>query len=374
MLLKATIKAFVAFFMLFIHFIDCNTRKPMKQNSWYEEEVTYQNQGSNITLSGTLTLPDTAGTHPAVVLIAGYGPNDRDVTGMGHKYFKVLAEYLTSCGIAVLRFDKRGVGKSTGDWSYVTSKELAQDVCAGIVYLKTRKEVSQNEIGLIGLSEGGLIAAIVAASTKDVSFLVLMAPYVALGVDDMVYHAGLQLKVDGASSDFIERDKGVRTALYTIAGQESNPDVAAQNIRKVIMDYLENLPKAQKNEAENLPWALNENKIDMWTKVLVSPAYRFFLAYDPVPALKAIKVPVLVVVGSLDLTTSPDRILPILRNAFEKSGNKDCTLVELPNLNHLFQTCKTGALTEYATIAETMAPIALKTIADWIVIRTMDKR
>lgn len=342
----------------------------MSQQPHYEEEVTYQNREENINLSGTLTLPNSLGAYPAVILIAGYGPNDRDVTGMGHKYFKVLAEYLTSQGMAVLRYDKRGVGQSTGNWSSATSKELAHDVLAGIAYLETRKEINHNQIGLIGLSEGGLIAAMVASQSPNISFVVLMAPYVALNIDDMTYHTGLQLFADGASTEFVEQDKAIRKAIYTISQQEDDTYIAAPKIRKALLDYLEGLSESKKVEAEKLPWAFTEGNIDMMVTVITSPAYRFFLTYDPIPMLETIKIPLLVIAGNHDLTTAPSKIFPILERAFKTSKHKDYTIIELPNLNHLFQTCKTGALAEYATITETIAPIALHTISDWILTRT----
>ncbi len=350
--------------------------RAIMNNKFYEEEVTYNNSPATedkqaiVSLSGTLTLPSSTGVYPAVILIAGYGPNDRDVTGMGHKYFKVLAEHLTNKGIAVLRYDKRGIGKSTGNWAAVNSKDLAQDVLGGIAFLKTRKEINQDKIGLVGLSEGGLIASMVAAQSSDVSFAVLMAPYVALGVDNMAYQGSLQLRADGASSEFVEHDKALRVALYTVAQQEPDIQIAAQKMRTMIEEYVANLPQPQKLEAERLPWAFTEAKIDMWVNVLTSPAYRFCLTYDPTGILEAIKVPVLAIVGSLDVTTSPSKILPVLETAFKKSLHSDYTLIEVPDLNHTFQTCKTGALSEYETIKETMAPIALNTIADWIVART----
>ena len=210
----------------------------------------------------------------------------------------------------------------------------------------------------------------VAAQSSDVAFTVLMAPYVALGVDNMAYQASLQLRADGASSEFVEHDRALRVALYTVAQQEPDIQIAAQKMRKMIEEYVANLSQLQKREAEKLPWAFTEAKIDMLVNVLTSPAYRFCLTYDPTDILEAIKVPVLAIVGSRDVTTSPSKILPVLETAFKKSRHSDYTLIELPDLNHTFQTCKTGALAEYETIKETMAPIALNAISDWIVART----
>jgi len=282
-------------------YVYTNSYGIIKMNKKYSEEnVIYENTIAKISLSGTLTLPITGDKCPAVILIAGYGANDRDVTGMGHKYFKVLAEYLTEQGIAVLRYDKRGVGQSTGNWAAVTTKELAGDVFAGIAYLKTRTEVNHNNIGLAGLSEGGLIASIVGAESTDIAWVVLMAPFVALGVNNLVYQAGLQLKADGASVEFVENDAVMRTAVYTIAQQESNTQVAAQKIRETIVDYLAYLPEAQKLEAEKLSWAFTESRIDMWVPLLTSISYRFYLTYNPEAVLESLQVPVLVLAGGHD--------------------------------------------------------------------------
>ena len=218
-----------------------------------------------------------------------YGPHDRDVTAMGHKLFKVIAEHLTSQGIAVLRYDKRGIGKSTGDWNSVTSKELAGDVLAGIEYLKTRDEIRHDAIGLIGLSEGGLIAAMVGAQSPDINFVVLMAPYVALGVDNLVYQSGEQLRADGASAEFIAHDQITRKAMYTIAKQEPNAQVAAQKIKELLTEYVVQLPASQKHEAAKLPWAFTESNIGMWSNVLLSVPYQFYLNYDPSAVLETLK-------------------------------------------------------------------------------------
>jgi pimeloyl-ACP methyl ester carboxylesterase len=350
-------------------------QQPKEPFPYCVEEVSYENVGDGITLSGTLTFPNAQpqSTFPVALLIAGYGSNDRDVTGMGHKYFMVLADYLTRKGIAVLRFDKRGVGKSTGDYTAVTSKELANDALSGVEYLKTRSEINHNQIGLIGLSEGGLIASMVAAQSKDVAFAVLMAPSVAMKVEDIVYHTQLQLCADGATEAFIESDRPVREAIYTIAAQEADREKAESLMQKIIADYLAKLPESQKLEAKTLPFAFTAQNASSFIKAFTSPAYRFFLTYDPSVILKQITVPVLALSSDRDWIMMPERAFPVLDRALQAAGNKDYTLLALPHLNHCFQTCKTGALAEYATIEETMSPVALKTIADWILERTINK-
>ncbi len=342
------------------------TMNSKNQITYHQEEVFFENTIDHITLAGTLTVPNNLTSFPTVILIAGFGPNDRNLTGMGHTYFKVLAEYLTQQGIAVLRYDKRGVGQSTGDWSTVTSEDLARDVMAGIDYLKTREEIDSAKIGLIGFSEGGLIASLVASQCKNIAFAILMAPHVALGVHDLIYQAGLQLQADGASQDFIERDKHVRTIVYNIIKEEADQPKAQKMIHKVIMQYLQSLPTSQQEEAKKLPFAFTQENADMLIEKLTAPSYRFFTYYDPRNMLKEMQCAVLVIASPHDTIVSCEKTFPILQQAFNDSGNNNCTFIELPNLNHMFQTCKTGALAEYATIKETIAPTVMQIIAEWI--------
>lgn len=337
-----------------------------KQMNYYQEEVNFCNNKADVKLSGTLTMPNNQGKFPGIILIAGYGPNDRDVNSMGHKYFLVLAQYLTQQGFAVLRYDKRGVGKSTGVYDTATSQDFANDVSAGIEYLNTRKDIQANKIGLIGLSEGGLIASMVAGN-NNVAFVVLMAPALVNSADYFVEMSSAQLRADGASEIFLENDRKIRKAVYSIVTQEQNRDIAQKELQKVIADYLNSLPEAQKLEAEKLPFAFTAAKADILVKVFNSFWYRFFWSYDIPLMLRSIKVPVLCIIGDKDHIASSKKVFTILEKTLTEIGNKNYKLIELPNLNHTFQTCKTGSLAEYATISETFAPIALKTISNWLV-------
>lgn len=348
------------------HIIERIKTMTTEKVTYHQEEIFFENKIDSIRLGGTLTVPTLSGKYPAAILIAGYGPNDRDLTGMGHTYFKVLAEYLTQQGIAVLRYDKRGVGQSTGNWATVTSQDLTRDVMAGIDYLKTRQEIDAASIGLIGLSEGGLIAAIVASQYMDIAFAVLMAPHVALGVDDLVYQAGLQLQADGASNEFIERDKQMRTAVYTIVREELDPIERQKKVKEIILNYLEEQPATQKEEAQKLPFAFTSENVDMLIAKLTAPSYRFFTTYNPHEVLTKIQCPVLIIASPQDAMVSCHKTFPILQHAFNEAGKNNATFITLPNLNHLFQPCKTGALAEYATIKETMSPSVKQLIADWI--------
>ncbi len=213
---------------------------------FHHEDVIFRNTQADITLAGTLTAPNSKGPFPAALLIAGYGPNDRDVTGAGQKHFKVLAEYLTRQGIAVLRYDKRGVGQSTGEYNTTaTTRDYADDARAGIEYLQTRNEIDPTKIGLIGLSEGGLIASMLTAECKAVAFTVLLAPALRSDGESWVEQSSLQLQADGASSEFIERDKSLRREIYALVTQETDLAVAEAKLQKAVAEYLTSLPEAQ---------------------------------------------------------------------------------------------------------------------------------
>ena len=349
-------------------------QEPMRPYPYHEEEVSYTNNVANVTLSGTLTIPQTEGPFPAVLLISGMGPNDRDYTTCGHKLFLVLADALTRRGIAVLRVDKRGIGKSTGTFdTTVTSKDLAGDVLAGITHLKTRKDINHRQIGLIGHSEGGMIASMVAAESKDVAFVVLMAAATTTSVDDSIEATALQLRADGATDELIARDRKLRKQVLSIVTQENDSTVAKKLMLEGFATYWTELPDALKQESTKFLFAFTQANADGMIKMFNSPWYRFFFSHQPIETLKQVKIPVLAMNGDLDWITSV-KTLPIIAKALEEAGNRDCTTIELPNLNHQFRTCKTGSLAEYMTSEETMAPVALNAISDWILDRTINKQ
>jgi uncharacterized protein len=342
-------------------------QEPKRPFPYHEEAVSYQNEAAGITLSGTLTMPTPNGCFPVVILIAGYGPNDRDYTLMGHKRFLVLADHLTRKGLAVLRFDKRGVGKSTGDYAAATSRDFADDVLAGIEYLKTRNDIDSTNIGLIGHSEGGMIASMLAAESKDIAFLIIMAGVMQTDADNWAAQTGKQLHADGASKELLARDRTLRTQIFTIVQQESNIDVAKIKLQNLMNDYCEQLPENLRNESDNIPFAITKAKVGKMAAAFNSAWYRYFFSCKPVEMLKRIKVPVLAIYGDRDWIVSSQPSLGIIAKALKEAGNLDYTTIEMPNLNHSFQTCKTGALAEYATIKETISPVAINLISDWII-------
>lgn len=342
---------------------------PTKPYPYNEEEITFENKAANITLAGTLTLPRAKAPVPAVVLISGSGPQDRNESLSGHQPFLVLADHLTRQGIAVLRFDDRGVAKSKGDFALATSEDFASDVLAGIEYLKTRKEIHTQKIGLIGHSEGGLIAPLCAVKSPDVSFLVLMAGPGVTGEEILYEQSRLMIRAEGGTEADAARNHNLQAKLFGVVKTEKDPAAADRKLREVAAASVAEMSEAQKKAADANPGAVIAQ-----IKSVNTPWFRFFLTYDPRTALRQLKIPVLAINGELDLQVSSKQNLPEIAKALKSAGNKKFQTIELPKLNHLFQTAKTGGVSEYAKIEETISPAALTQISDWIAKQTGIKK
>ncbi len=323
-------------------------QNPVKPYPYREEEVSYENKQQNVTLAATLTIPQGKGPFRAVLLITGSGPQDRDETLMGHKPFLVLSDYLTRKGIAVLRADDRGVGKSTGKFSDATTADFATDAEAGVAFLKTRAEVDPHKIGLVGHSEGGIIAPMVAARNSDVAFIVMMAGSGVPGDQILPEQTLLLAESAGESKDKAEKAASQERTILSLVETEKDETVLEQQVR------------------EKLAGEVPPARIDEQITKITSPWFRYFLTYDPAVALRKVKCPVLAIDGEKDRQVSPEQNLPVIRQALTEGGNKNFEVDELPGLNHLFQTAKTGAVSEYAEIEETMSPVAMQKIAEWI--------
>jgi pimeloyl-ACP methyl ester carboxylesterase len=326
-------------------------QEPKPPFPYRSEDVTVANAAANVTLAGTLTLPEGPGPFPAVVLISGSGPQNRDEELLGHKPFLVLADHLTRRGIAVLRYDDRGIGKSTGDFGAATSEDFAGDALAAWQFLGARRDIDPRRIGLLGHSEGGLIAPMLAARTPGIAFVVMLAGPGVTGEQIMLKQGALIMKANGAPDTMIAANIELQKQVFTILREETEP--------ARIVERLSAIPVPGPKEASA---AL--------VKQSSSPWLRHFALYDPAPALEKIACPVLAMGGELDLQVPVDQNLPVIEAALKKGGNKDYTVVRLPGLNHLFQTSKKGTPGEYAQIEETMSPVALDTIAAWIRKRT----
>jgi pimeloyl-ACP methyl ester carboxylesterase len=339
-------------------------QEPKKPYPYVEEDVTYDNPRAGIKLAGTLTRPQGDGRFPAVLLIAGSGPHARNEEVFGHKVFMVLADYLTRRGIVVLRSDKRGVGKSTGKYDQATSADFADDALAGVEYLKTRKEVDPHKIGLVGHSEGGIVAPMVAARSKDVVFIVLMAGTGVTG-EEILYRQGTDvLKTMGVDDKAVAQHRVVLERMFQVLKEEKDRKAAEKKMHEAIAQEVAKMGDEEKKKVEAQK-AIIEGQVQL----MLSPWMRYFLLFDPQATLSLVHCPVLAINGAKDVQVAADVNLPAIEQALRSGGNADVTVRELPNLNHLFQTSKTGAVSEYAQIEETMSATALALIGDWIASR-----
>lgn len=340
-------------------------QEPTKPYPYHEEEVTFENSKAGIKLAGTLTLPAKDGSYPAVVLISGSGPQNRNEETAGHKPFLVLSDHLTKNGIAVLRFDDRGTASSKGDFKTATSLDFATDVEAAIKYLQTRKEISKRKIGLIGHSEGGLIAPIVASRSNDVAFIVLLAAPGIPGDEVLLLQQELIGKASGKTDKDLQQSKSINKGGFDIVKKSSS----STQLRADLTNYLTQVVKNDPNAP--IPTGMKvEDFVKIQVDQIANPWMEFFLKHDPAQTLAKVKTPVLAITGEKDLQAPPKENLQAIKQALTKGGNKKTTIIELKNLNHFFQESKTGAPNEYATIEQTLSPLALSEIMKWIQLQT----
>lgn len=330
-------------------------QEPKKPYPYLDEDVVFDSKAKDVKLAGTLTRPKGDGPFPAVVLISGSGPQDRDETLMGHRPFWIIADHLTRKGIAVLRFDDRGIGKSTGKFADATSKDFADDVAGAVAFLKARKEIGK--IGLMGHSEGGLIAPMVAVENSDVAFIVLLAGPGVPGHEILVAQGQIILKAMGASEKALARQLLLQTKLLGLAKDGADAAKLKAAVKELEKDFSED----EKKEFDKGRAALEGQLTG-----LASPWFRFFLSYDPRPTLQKVKCPVLAVNGDLDLQVPSKDNLAAIEKAAKAGGNMDVTTQEFKGLNHLFQPAKTGLPGEYGKIETTFATEALEVIGAWI--------
>lgn len=314
-------------------------------------DVAIVNDAANVTLAGAFSVPQGKGPYPAVVLVAGSGPQDRDENVFNHKLFLVLADHLNRQGIAVLRYDKRGIGKSGGAYKGATTLDFASDAEAAVRFLRTRAEVDQRHIGIVGHSEGGLIAPLVAAKDPAVAFVVLLAGPGVRGELLMLEQTARNAKDGGMPDAQIAQQRLFYQALFGAIASTPDLMLSREKASVVVAD-------ATKNGA--LPAGMTPAAIAGFT----TPWFHTFLRLEPGAALRAVHQPVLALNGALDFQVPPAIDLPALRMAL--AGNSRAVVKEMPKLNHLFQTATTGGGDEYAVIDETFAPIALNTVSDWI--------
>jgi len=337
------------------------SQNPVKPYPYYSEDIIVRNVKDSLDLAGTLTLPDRDGIYPVVILISGSGPQNRDEELLGHKPFLVLSDYLTRKGIAVLRFDDRGTNQSTGSYSNANSADFADDIICLIDYLKSRKDIDKTKIGLIGHSEGGIIAPMVATMSIDVRFIVLMAGTGVRGDELLLMQQDAIGKASGASEQDLKLSAEINRITYDIILE--NEDISV--IKKKLTDYLgsavKKLPENVKPEGMT-----DEAYIEMIINQTVNPWMLYFIRHDPAKVLEKVKCPVLAVNGSKDLQVPSKVNLGLIKSSLEKAGNKNITIEEIEGLNHLFQECTTGSPMEYQSIDQTLSPKVLDCIDNWI--------
>lgn len=334
-------------------------QEPKPPFPYKSEDITFVNTRDNITLAGTLTMPSEGSGFPVAVLISGSGPQNRNEELMDHKPFLVLADHLTRNGIAVLRYDDRGVAQSKGDFASATSADFANDVEAAVAYLKTRKEFNPKKIGLIGHSEGGLIAPMVAARNKDVGFIVLMAGPGVPGKDVILLQIELLNKAAGMPASDIEKQvKQTRDAIDILSMQGDSAVMMSAYWAYAKRSYTE-LPDSVRK-------MIPEEQYAKQFATMTTPWFRYFLTYDPTTSLEKVKIPVLALNGTKDLQVWAPQNLPAIEKALKKAGNKKYIIKELPNLNHLFQEAGTGSAAEYPIIQQTLSPLLLDEITTFL--------
>jgi pimeloyl-ACP methyl ester carboxylesterase len=328
-----------------------------------ELEVAFDADAAmGVRLAATLTLPEGAGPHPAMVLITGSGPQDRDEQLFGFRPFRVLADALTRAGIAVLRYDERGVGGSTGDFAAATMYDLADDAEAALGWLRARPETDAGRVGILGHSEGGVIGPRIAARSADaVAFLVLLAPPTVDGETLLREQARAILQASGLPANLIEPQLAKQRRLFEAVRSGEGWDELEREGLAEARSLLATLPaeeRARRMEAV-------ETRIHAELAAARSPAYRVLLDHDPAPDLRGIRVPTLAVFGELDTQVPPHVCRGPLEDAFSVEGAGPLTVEVLDSANHLFQEAVTGAPTEYAALPKRFVDGFLETVVRW---------
>lgn len=335
-------------------------QEPKAPFPYKSEDITFRNETAGIELAGTLTIPGGEGPFSAVVLVSGSGSQNRNEELLGHKPFWVIADHLSRNGIAVLRFDDRGVGKSKGTPLNATTADFATDAEAAFNYLLSRKETDPALSGIAGHSEGGLIAPMVAARNPKVAFIISLAGTGVKG-EEILHTQNFDISsASGNDPEDTRKAISLNKKLFRVLRKEPDNSAAAEKINAL---YRHTLEKERKSEQEieialkSLNNSLNPVSFN-WM--------RYFMITDPADFWKKVKCPVLALNGEKDLQVSAKVNLPAIEKALAKGGNRNVKTVSLPGLNHLFQKTATGLPSEYGEIEETISPEVLDIITDWI--------
>jgi hypothetical protein len=332
-------------------------QEPKEPFPYVEENVIFENKKAGIRLAGTLTFPNSKEKFPAVILVTGSGQQDRNENIGGHKPFWIIADYLTRNGIAVLRVDDRGIGGSTGNFSQSTTGDFAEDALAGITFLKSRPEIDPKKIGIMGHSEGGIVAPLAASISSDVAFVVSMAGVIINFEDVIIDQIQNQQKQVGRNDEDLELERNWRKKIYSLAKENTDSLTAAKKLWNLYGSLTE-------DQIKRLNWPRGRHEAQI--KQVLNPWWRYVLALDNKAVLMKVKCPVLATYGELDQQVNPDKNIQMIEEVRSAGSNKNITVKKFPGLNHLFQTAKTGSEYEYIRIEETFSPLVLQFITDWI--------
>lgn len=328
------------------------------------EELAFDN--GDVHLAGTLTLPEGSGPFPAVVMITGSGAQNRDEELFGFRPFRVIADHLTRLGVAVLRYDDRGVGGSSGDVAESTTSDFADDVVAGVDALAARAGIDGSRVGLIGHSEGGLVAPLAASRSDRIAFAVLIAGTSVTGAE-IIYDQGRRIALaNGATEEQIEEQTSLQRRMFEGLAAGADPASFRDELETAIREGIEEMTPGQRSAIADVD-AFVADQVETQLRPLSSPWFRFFLKYDPAPALREMEIPVLALFGSLDLQVSVERNRGPMAEAL--ASNPDATIEVIEGANHLFQAARTGSPLEYAELDKAFIPGFLDRIGDWILAR-----
>lgn len=342
-------------------------QEPKPPFAYVSEDVLYFNKDKSIQYGATLTMPKGEGPFPAMIFITGSGQQNRNEELFGHKPFLLLADYLTKKGYAVLRVDDRGIGQTTGDVKNATSKDFAGDVQVGLDYLKTRKEIDKTKLGMLGHSEGGMIAQIAAADRKDIDFIISLAGPGQKIIDLMADQNAAILKSGGISAKAAENYKPFYIQLLSVIANASTDTAAKEMATQLTDKWMAITPAGIKGEL--FPAASEAGKkafLDGQVKLVRSPWFHYFITYDPGPYIQKMRAKVLVINGEKDIQVAPKQNLAAWKTFLQKSGSKKYDVIEIKGVNHLFQHCNSCTVSEYGTLEETFAPEAMEVIGDWL--------
>ncbi|MFV1986117.1 MAG: alpha/beta hydrolase family protein [Gemmatimonadota bacterium] len=339
--------------------------EPAEPLPYREEELTFES--GEVHLEGTLTLPEAGGPFPAVVMLTGSGAQNRDEELFGFRPFRIIADYLTRRGVAVYRYDDRGVGASTGNTALSTTSDFADDALAAIAMLSEHEEIDAGRVGLVGHSEGGVVAPLAAARSESVAFVVLIAPTSVRG-SDVIFEQGAEIaRAAGQTEEQIEESLLVQRRIFAAIENGEDMEPFQTELEDIIRDQIANAPDEELAMVEDEDEFVKNQAKQQLTQV-TTPWFRYFLTYDPATALRETRVPVLTLFGELDLQVTPKQNRGPLAEAL--GSNPDVTIETLPKANHLFQVAITGSPSEYATLEKEFVPGFLELIGDWIVSRT----